>query len=276
MAPRHEKRPIVPDDREELDCYNGMAMRNVLRWVFWLALIAVILPISAGAVLAYSHGWAASWRTANWSSSGLLPLAESTPEAHVIVLAARTGNWKSIFAEHMSIIVKPAGAGEWTRYDVVGWGDPVRRNAYPADAFWYGNTPYIVRDIAGGEAEALIPLIEETIARYPYSGQGTYRVWPGPNSNSFVAWVVRNTPGFAVELPPAAIGKDFISPGAGIAAAASRTGFVVSLWGVAGMTLALREGLEIHLFGSVIGVDPEDLAIKLPSLGKLSLTGLIG
>ncbi len=253
-----------------------MAMQNLLRWAFWLLLAAIILPVSAGAVLAYSHGWAESWRTANWSSSGLLPTAQSRPEAHVIVLAARTGNWKSIFAEHMSIVIKPAGAGEWTRYDVVGWGEPVRRNAFAADAFWYGNHPYVVRDIDGAKAEALIPLIEESIARYPYSGIGAYKVWPGPNSNSFVAWVVRNTSGFAVELPPAAVGKDFISPGFGIAAAASRTGFVVSLWGIAGMTLALREGFEINLFGSVIGIDPEDLAIKLPSLGKLSLLDVFG
>jgi hypothetical protein len=250
-------------------------LRNFFRWAFWLVLAAVVLPVSAGAVLAYSHGWETSWRTAKWSTSGLLPLAQSRPEAHVIVLAARTGNWKSIFAEHLSIVVKPAGAAEWTRYDVVGWGEPVRRNAFAADAFWYGNRPYVVRDISGAEAETLIPSIEATIARYPYSGSGTYRVWPGPNSNSFVAWVVRNADGFAVELPPAAVGKDFISPGLAIAEAASRTGFVVSLWGVAGVTLAFREGFEINLFGSVVGIDPEDLAIKLPSLGKLSVIDLL-
>jgi len=251
-------------------------LRKVFRWIWWLVLAAIILPVSAGAVLAYSHGWAASWRTANWSSSGLLPTPQSTQEARVFVLAARTGNWKSIFAEHMSIIVKPAGGEEWTRYDVVGWGDPVRRNAFAADAFWYGNQPYVVRDIGGAEAAALIPRIEASIARYPYAGSGTYRVWPGPNSNSFVAWVVRNTDGFAAELPATAIGKDFISPGLGLAPAASRTGFVISLWGVAGVTVGLREGLEINLFGGVIGIDPDDLAIKLPSLGKLSLLNVLG
>ncbi len=76
-------------------------MRKTLRWMWWLAIAAIVLPVTAGAVLGYSHGWAESWRTADWSSSGLLPKAESTKEAHVIILAARTGNWKSIFAEHM-------------------------------------------------------------------------------------------------------------------------------------------------------------------------------
>jgi hypothetical protein len=251
-------------------------LRKVLRWMAWVFLAAIILPVSAGAVRAYSHGWPDSWRTANWSSSGLLPTPQSTTDAHVIVLASRTGNWKSIFAEHLSIVVKPSGATQWTRYDVVGWGDPVRRNAFAADAFWYGNQPYVVRDIEGAKAAALIPRIQESIARYPFAGSGAYRVWPGPNSNSFVAWVIRNTDGFAVELPPTAIGKDFISPGLGIAPAASHTGFVISLWGVVGVTLALREGVEFNLFGGIIGIDPGDLAVKLPSLGKLSLLNVLG
>lgn len=54
------------------------------------------------------------------------------------------------------------------------------------------------------------------------------------------------------------------------------TGYVVSLWGTIGITLALREGFEINFFGSGLGIDPEELAIKLPSLGKLSLLDLFG
>ena len=248
----------------------------MFRWFVWFALITIIAPISAGGVMAYAHGWPASWRQADWSSSRLLPEASATPEAHVMVLAARTGRWKSIFAEHMSIVLKPAGATQWTRYDVVGWGDPVRRDAYAADAYWYGNKPYVVRDIQGDQAAALIPLIEQNIARYPHGARGAYVIWPGPNSNSFVAWVVRNTEGFDAELPPSAVGKDFISDGFALAPAASRTGYVVSLWGVVGVTLAWREGLELNLLGSTIGLDPEELAVKLPALGKLRLLDLLG
>jgi hypothetical protein len=35
--------------------------------------------------------------------------------------------------------------------------------------------------------------------------------------------------------------------------------------------LALEEGIELHLTGSTIGIDPNDLAVKLPALGKLSV-----
>jgi len=246
-------------------------LRQILFLSFLFLLLAVAVPVSAGTVLSLSRGWAENWRTADWGSSGILPEAQAAPEARVIILAARTGRWKSIFAEHMSIVVKPEGAGSWTRYEVVGWGNPVRRNAYPADAFWYGNRPYAVADLAGPEAQALIPRIEAAIAAYPYSSKGSYTVWPGPNSNSFVAWVVRKTEGFTAELPPVAVGKDYLGPGLHAARAASGTGVVLSVSGLLGLTLAWEEGLEINLLGTAIGIDPNDLAIKLPSLGKLSL-----
>lgn len=249
-------------------------MRRLVRILMWFVIFAIVAPIAAGAVMAYARGWPDSWRSASWSSAGLLPEAGSVPEARVMIIAARTGRWKSIFAEHMALVLKPAGAGHWTRYDVVGWGNPVRRNAYAADALWYGNRPYIVHSVSGPEAENLIPRIVRSIARYPYAARGSYTVWPGPNSNSFVAWVVRNTEGFAPELPPVAIGKDYLGPGLSFARAASGTGYAVSLGGFVGLTVAFREGLELQICGTAIGADPGDLAVMLPSLGKLSLFDL--
>ncbi len=249
-------------------------MRPILFYLSLFLLVAVVIPVAAGTVLSLSRGWAQSWRTADWGSSGLLAAAGDVPEAKVMILAARTGRWKSIFAEHMSIVLKPAGASRWTRYDVVGWGSPVRRNAYAPDAFWYGNRPYVVAELSGTEAVTLIPRIEAAIAEYPYSAQGTYIVWPGPNSNSFVAWVVRRTEGLSVELPPAAVGKDYLGQGLGFARAPSGTGYTLSAAGLLGLTLAVEEGFEINLLGTTIGIDPMDLAIKLPSLGTLSLKAL--
>jgi hypothetical protein len=249
-------------------------MHSLVRGVVWFVLVLVVLPVAAGAVMAYGRGWPESWRTANWSSSGLLPEASAVPAARVLILAARTGNWKSIFAEHLSIVLKPEGAAAWTRYDVVGWGNPVRRNGFAADAFWYGNRPYVVFELTGAGAARLIPEIEESIGRYPYAARGSYTIWPGPNSNSFVAWVVRDTDGFEAELPPAAVGKDYLGPGFAVTDAPSGTGYTVSLAGIAGLTAAWREGLEINLCGAIVGIDPDDLAVKLPSLGTVSLRDL--
>jgi hypothetical protein len=236
----------------------------------WFVLLFIVLPVTIGAIKGYAAGWPASWRTADWSSSGVLPQASATPQATVMILAARTGRWKGIFAEHMAIVLKEEGAAEWTRYDVVGWGDPVRKNNYPADAHWYGNRPRVIYKLEGGKAAALIPEIRREISNYPFSKRGDYTVWPGPNSNSFVSTIVREVPGFDAELPPTAIGKDWLG-WAGIAQAPSKTGWTASLAGVLGITLAAEEGIELHILGSTAGIDVNDIAIKLPALGKLSL-----
>jgi hypothetical protein len=248
-------------------------LRRSFRIFGLLFLIALALPSLTGTVLGLARGWPDSWRTAEWSSSGLLPEAASVEEARVMILAARTGRWKSIFAEHTWIVLKPKRGDHWTRFDVVGWGDPVRRDVHAADALWYGNRPYVVLEISGDAAEALIPRIEHAIARYPYASRGDYHVWPGPNSNSFVAWVVRDVKGFDTELPVVAVGKDYLGPGIGFTRAASGTGWVLSLYGFFGVTVALSEGLEINILGTALGIDFDDLAIVLPALGKLGLRG---
>lgn len=245
-------------------------LRRILGWLGVYVVLAIVLPIAMGTALSLARGWPDNWRSANWTSSGLLAEARNVSEAKVLILASRTGRWKSIFAEHLSIVLKPRGAAQWTRYDVVGWGSPVRRDAYAADAYWYGNRPYVVKSISGPEAEKLIPAIEMSIDNYPGARRGSYVVWPGPNSNSFVAWVVRNTDGFNVSLPPAAVGKDYLGGGFHVARSGSGTGFVASFSGIAGVTLGWREGFELNLLGSSIGIDPDDLAISLPALGKLS------
>lgn len=246
-------------------------LKKAFKYLAAFVALTILLPVSLGAALGYAKGWPANWRVASWQSSGILPEATKVKPATVMVLATRTGQWKSIFAEHMSIVVKPEGASQWTRYDVVGWGKPVRRDAYAADALWYGNTPRVIFRLEGPAAAKLIPAVEASIAAYPHQKRGSYTVWPGPNSNTFVGWVVRHTDGFEAELPPVAVGKDWLASGFGTDVAPSKTGYSLSIAGVIGGTLAWEEGLELHLLGSTIGLDPNDLAIKLPALGKLSL-----
>ena len=125
--------------------------------------------------------------------------------------------------------------------------------------------------VRGVRAEALIGDIESAVASYPWSGGGTYRVWPGPNSNSFVAYVLRKVPGLGAEMDPTGIGKDYMGPGFRVGPTPSGTGWQVSAWGVFGAALARAEGLELHVLGATIGIDPQDMAIKLPGLGMLGL-----
>ena len=44
---------------------------------------------------------------------------------------------------------------------------------------------------------------------------------------------------------------------------------VSGLFGVAGVLLALEEGIEVNVLGLILGVDLKDPALKLPGLGRL-------
>ena len=246
-------------------------MRRVLSFL----LVLFVLPLAAHGVWWLVQDHPASWRDANWSSAGLLPPASREREAVVHVMAGRTGRWKGILAHHTWIVTKPEGASRYTRYDVVGWGRALRVNAYAPDAWWFGNKPEITLTLRGMEAMQAIRGIERAVADYKYAGAGTYSIWPGPNSNTFVAEVARVVPQLAAALLPTAIGKDFAGWPLYFGKAPSRTGVQLSLGGLLGLMLARVEGIEINVLGLVAGVDVNMPALKLPGWGRIEL-GLSG
>ena len=69
----------------------------------------------------------------------------------------------------------------------------------------------LLADRRGEGVDELITRIEAAVDSYPYAD--TYRVWPGPNSNTFVAHVLRSAPELRADLPATAIGKDYLGPG---------------------------------------------------------------
>jgi hypothetical protein len=189
-------------------------------------------------------------------------------------MAARTGGMKGAFATHSWIVIKEEGADRYTRYDKVGWGRPVRIDAYPADALWYSNEPRIVGSVTGAEAVRLIPEIEAAIENYPHDGltaENGYRIFPGPNSNSFVAHVLREVPELGIVLPPNAIGRDYLSGGRFIAIADDWKNVTVTAWGLLGFSAGVRSGLEVHFVGLVAGIDFRRFGIKIPAFGLVSL-----
>ena len=191
------------------------------------------------------------------------------------VLAGRTGRWKGIFAHHSWIVIKAKGASRYTRYEVVGWGRPVRIDAYAADGRWYGDTPRILLTLRGADAERAIPRIIGAVAAYPYAASGSYVMWPGPNSNTFIATIARAVPELAPALLPTAIGKDFSGWPGRIGLAPSGTGPELSLGGLLGLTVGWIEGIEINVLGLVAGMDLRRPALKLPGWGRIGIGGTI-
>jgi hypothetical protein len=229
-----------------------------------------LVPLASHAIWWQLQDHPNSWSEANWSSARLLPTAETRPDAVVHVLAGRTGRWKGIFAHHTWIVVKPRG-GQYARYEVVGWGPPVRRNGWAPDGRWYGDTPRILLTLRGGDAERAIPAILAAIESYPYASLGSYVVWPGPNSNTFIAYVARHVPELAQALLPTAVGKDFAGWPVYVGSTPSHTGVQISLGGVIGVSIGWVEGFEINVFGLITGLDVRRPALKLPGWGRIGI-----
>jgi hypothetical protein len=238
-----------------------------------LAVLALLLG-GPGFVLATGTvPMGGSWATADRSSAGLAPDPAITPEAVVQVYAARAFSWRGAFGVHPWFAVKPAGASRYTVYEVVGWrvyyggmSSAVSVGNRPPDGRWFGSAPEILTELRGPAAEAAIPKIDAAARSYPHAGE--YRLWPGPNSNTFAAWVGRAVPELRLDLPATALGKDYLGSNL-VARAPSGTGWQVNLYGLAGILLATEEGLEVNLFGLTVGIDPKAPALKLPGLGRL-------
>ncbi len=245
-------------------------MRSSTRKVLTTILALFVFPLAVHAALYASKDRPASYRVADWSSVGMLPPATAEREARLLLFTGRTGRWKGIFAVHSWVVLKPQDATAWSRYDVVGWGQPVRTNGWAPDGRWFGNTPRVLIDVRGPAAAALIPKVKAAITSYGYSSFGDYRIWPGPNSNTFTASVLRAVPELDTTLPPNALGKDF-RPYPYVGLTDSGTGIEASLWGLLGVKVGWVEGVELNFFGLVAGLDLRHPAIKLPGFGRLGM-----
>lgn len=239
-------------------------------WIFlFLTFVGPAWMVLSGKVDFHSN-----WRFASRASSHIAPNPDATSEAVIQVYAARAFSWRGLFAVHMWIATKAKNAKQYTVYHVVGWrlfaNLPVLLSqADIPDRYWFNQKPEVIRDIRGQEAEAIIPEIEQAAAIYPYPHR--YDLWPGPNSNTFIAYLARQVPELKLTLPSNAIGKDYLPGFTFFARAPSGTGYQFSLFGILGIMLALKEGIEINLLGLVYGVSPLTFTIKLPGFGDIQL-----
>src|SRR5437763_3945752 len=131
-------------------------MRPSARKVLTVLLALFIFPLAVHAALYASKDHPASYRVADWSSVGMLPPASADRDARLLVFTGRTGRWKGIFAVHSWVVFKPQNATTWNRYDVVGWGQPVRFNGWDLDGRGVGDTPRVIVDVLGEQANASV------------------------------------------------------------------------------------------------------------------------
>ncbi len=234
-----------------------------------LALLA--LPLLAGCA---TLGRDPNWWLARQDPSGQAPDPATTPEAVLQVYAARTVGWKGILGVHTWIAIKPSHAASYTRYEVIGWGvdrgvPALRVDRTGPDNHWFGRRPDLLVDLRGEGVDVLIAKVEGAVTAYPY--RTTYRTWPGPNSNTFTAYIGRAVPELRLHLPATAIGKDYLPDGAPAGRSPSGTGLQLSLLGLAGLLLSWEEGIEVNVLGLTFGIDLHRPALKLPGIGRLGV-----
>jgi hypothetical protein len=165
-----------------------------------------------GALLCLAGCTDRDWRTASRAPAGLAPDPARASEAVVQAYAARAWGWRGWFAVHTWIAAKPSHAAAYTVYEVIGWrqrsGLPVLRIEQDVpDRFWYGEAPQLLVDRRGEGVDQLIAAVDRAAHAYPWPQ--TYEAFPGPNSNTFTAWVARQVPELGLELPFAAIGSGY-------------------------------------------------------------------
>lgn len=260
--------------------YTPRMKRFLKRWMKRSAVTLLMLIVVAGvggsvAATLEKTGDYPDWRRA-WDdsdfSAGLSPDPATHRGAVVQAFAARTWGAKKIVAVHTWVAVKPKDADVYTIHEVIGWrarrGLPVvvASERIP-DRPWYGNRPTLLLDIRGVQAESLIDRISEAATSYPWAND--YTAWPGPNSNTFIAWIGREVPELGLDLPSTAIGKDYVPLSKTFSAPTTGTGVQASLMGLASVSIGREQGLELNLLGLNVELDLLDLAVELPGFGRI-------
>jgi hypothetical protein len=250
---------------------DGVLM--LLRLIGWTFVVIALLALGPVLRLTFWPAHNRDWRTASHLPVGIAPKPAEHHDAVVQVYAARAFGWRGAVAVHCWLAVKPAGAAQYSRYEVIGWNLYGRRSVVThtetrtPDSRWYGAMPVLLRDLRGAAAERVIAAVPDAVSSYPYPW--SYRAWPGPNSNSFIAHIGRAIPELRLALPAIALGKDYLTTQDLIARAPSGTGYQISLRGVLGVMIAWEEGIEFNLLGLVAGIRARPPAVVVPGFGEL-------
>lgn len=161
--------------------------------------------------------WLTSWALEPEPfGEAVAPDPNTHTDAVIQVYGANVWGFRGKFAIHTWISIKAKNASTYTIYQVIGWrlrrtgtvvsvseGDPSRP--------WYGSQAILLHELhelRGEAANALVDRVRNAATSYPFGGE--YTMWPGPNSNSFIAWVGLEVPELGLKLPAKAVGQSWM------------------------------------------------------------------
>ena len=135
----------------------------------------------------------------------------------VEIRAARIPGWSGFFADHHWLLMLHGFDGKHyescDRWEVwqhanqndSSWGHLHKNLLAPCQSVGVGRSRSI-KQWFDEDAHAIIETIESSPNTYPFNKK--YRYWPGPNSNTFVQWVMRDR----MKLGIRAVGKRYPVP----------------------------------------------------------------
>jgi hypothetical protein len=202
------------------------------------------------------------WRTASRAPANLLALKPIGDKAAIILFSAPAFNWRGMFSTHTWLAVKEQKQAEYTIYQVVGWnqyrGKPIVDITHGVpDRQWYGLNPNIEAMLIGDNARSFIPRIKKAVYDYRYAH--TYHAWPGPNSNTFVAYVLAQVPTLKFVMPYNALGRDY---------GWQWNIHSLKIGGVLGYHISSR-AIAVNFLGLTLGVSFKPFGLIVPGVGLL-------
>lgn len=180
-----------------------------LRWSKNMVIVVVVL-VAAGA----GGLWVLS------ASLTPTPLREASApdpaefsDAVIQVYGADVWGIRGRFAIHTWVATKARDADTYNIYQVIGWqlrrsGNAVVISKGNPDRPWFRSPPILLHELTGAAAQALIDRVHNAALSYPYARE--YTMWPGPNSNSFTAWISLEVPELGLDLPAKALGASWM------------------------------------------------------------------
>lgn len=175
-------------------------------WKRLAMVLLVALPLSLSACSRLR------WDETSRESAKLAP--DPAEHAGAVVMAFRASLWgvRGWFADHTWLATKEQDADHYTVYEVIGWrrsrNQSVLRIAKDIpDRYWFGAKPSLLAEVRGPAAQELVAKIDAAAHNYPYPNE--YKAFPGPNSNTFTAWVAKKVPELDLRLPLRAVGRSY-------------------------------------------------------------------
>lgn len=178
--------------------------------------------------------------------------------------------WWMRWAHHAFVDVRHPD-GHWERVESAGSLGILRGQLSPAEARcderFSGRSVRLLGWVEGEAAERAIVQMEAALPALAKKYDDGYTKWPGPNSNTFVHELMLHCDDVGFVFDPNSLGKDY-GGWIDVGRTASKTGLRLDT-PIVGAAIGLREGVEVHLLQTTIGISLDPPGLSLPFLPQI-------